>query len=261
LSKIGKVMPKVLEKKLIEEFKDTEAFSRDDLYDFYKHFESDLKEGTFTWRIHDLKNKDIIRTVKRGWYTLSFKPRYEPVISSEILKLSKRIGEHFEEVEYCLWETSWLNEFLHHQSSKRMIVVEVEKGFEENLYFLLKDNFNYEVYLNPHEKEIDLYITESHKPVIINKLITKSPLSKRTEKRSNVPVPQLEKILVDLFADEKLFYFYHGSEMNILFENALRKYSVNYTRLFSYAKRRAREEQLKSYLNNNLKHVIMDIFE
>lgn len=254
-------MPKIFEHRLIEEFKERDAFSRDELYDFFRYFEPKLKEGTLGWRIYDLKKKDIIKSVKRGWYAISYKPNYKPEISSELLKLSRATKEYFNDLKYCLWETSWLNEFLQHQSSKEIIIIEIEKGFEQDLYFRLKDSFKYELYLNPYEKEIDLYITESRKPVVIKKLITRSPLAKQTIKKHKVPIPQLEKILVDLFSDEKLFYFYQGSEMTHLFENAIKQYTINYTRLFSYAKRRDREDELKSFLNNNLKHLIKDMLE
>lgn len=254
-------MPKVIENRLIEEFKETEAFSREELYSFYKDFEPDIKEGTLGWRIYDLKKKNIIKSVRRGWYSISPKPFFKPETSSELLKLSKGITEHFKDLKYCIWETPWLNEFLQHQTSKQIILIEIEKGFEQDLYFQIKNNFKHEVYLNPQEKEIDLYITESQKSIVIKKMITRSPVSKQTVNKNKFVTPQLEKILVDIFADEKLFYFYHGSELTHLFENAIERYSINYTRLFSYAKRRDKEEGLKAYLDINLKHVIMDIRE
>jgi len=254
-------MPKVFEHKLIEEFEERKSFSRDELYNFFRYFEPHLKEGTLGWRIHELKEKNIIRSVRRGWYAISYKPRYKPELSNEIIKINKVLTEQFQDLKYCIWETSWLNEFLQHQTSKRIIIIEIEKGYEENLYFHLKDNFRQELYINPHEKEIDLYITESKKPVVIKKLITRSPISKQSINKNKLAYPQLEKILVDLFSDKKLFYFYQGSEMTNLFENAIKRYSINYTRLFSYAKRRDRDEELKLFLNNNLKHLIMDIIE
>lgn len=254
-------MPKVFEHRLIEEFRERESFSRDELYAFFRYFEPNLKEGTLGWRIYDLKEKNIIRSVRRGWYTISYKPKYKPEMSPELIKLSKVISEHFQDLKYCVWETSWLNEFLQHQSSKRMLIIEIEKGFEQDLYFYLKDNFQHELYLNPQKKEIDLYITESRKPVVIKKLITRSPISKQTINKNKVSFPQLEKILVDIFSDERLFYFYHGYEMTYLFENAFKRYSINYTRLFSYAKRRDRAEELKTFLNNNLEHILMEIRE
>ena len=53
-------MLKFVENKFIAEFKDRESFSRDELFDFFRLYEPDLKEGTFGWRVFDLKNKNII---------------------------------------------------------------------------------------------------------------------------------------------------------------------------------------------------------
>ncbi len=79
-------MPKVFEHRLIEEFKERESFSRDELYSFFRYFEPNLKEGTLGWRIYDLKEKNILRSVRRGWYVISYKPKYKPELSKEILQ-------------------------------------------------------------------------------------------------------------------------------------------------------------------------------
>lgn len=57
---------KNIENTLIEAFKEHSSFDRNELYDFYRDFEPDLMDGTFSWRIYDLKNKDIIKTIGRG---------------------------------------------------------------------------------------------------------------------------------------------------------------------------------------------------
>jgi len=98
-------MPKIIENRLLEEFKNRDAFSREELFDFFRYFEPNLKEGTFGWRIYDLKNKNIIKSIQRGHYTISYKPEYKPEISGEILKLAKVISERFEDVKYCVWDT------------------------------------------------------------------------------------------------------------------------------------------------------------
>ena len=51
-------MPKIIENKLIEAFKEQSSFDRDQLFQFYLDLEPDLKESTFSWRIYDLKKKD-----------------------------------------------------------------------------------------------------------------------------------------------------------------------------------------------------------
>ena len=112
-----------------------------------------------------------------------------------------------------------------------------------------------------YEKAIDFYISESQNPIIIKKLITRSPISKRTEKRVKFYTPLLEKILVDLFTENKLFYFYQGAELIHVYENALKNYTLNYTKLFSYAKRREREQDIKQFMTNNVHYLVKDLIE
>ena len=69
-------MPRIIENKLIEEFKNKGSFSRDELFEFFRSYEPDLKVGTFGWRIYDLRNKNIIKPLRRGVYTISLKPKY-----------------------------------------------------------------------------------------------------------------------------------------------------------------------------------------
>ena len=95
-------MPKIIENKLLEEFRNRDAFSREELFDFFRHYEPELKEGTLGWRIYDLKKKNIIKSIQRGYYTISYQPKYKPDISREILKIAKVISERFEEVKYCI---------------------------------------------------------------------------------------------------------------------------------------------------------------
>lgn len=252
-------MPKIIERRLIEEFKGRKSFSREDLFDFFRYFEPDLKEGTFGWRIYDLTNKNIIRSIRRGLYVVSYKPKYKPEVSKDVLKFAKRINEQFEEAKYCIWETEWLNEFSQHQASKQIVLVEIEKEFVESLYYELKDSFNNDFYLSPDKKVIDVYVAESNYPVIIKKLITRSPISRRTEKAIKFYTPLIEKILVDIFAEDNIFYFYQGSELVHIYENIISNYSVNFTKLFSYAKRREGEQEIKSFLANNMNHLIEGI--
>ena len=261
LVKIGFIMSKIIEKKVIEEFKDRDFFTREDLLYFYKEFEPDLNEGTFGWRIYDLKNKNIIKPLKRGLYVISYKPKYKPEISSNLIKIARRITDQYEDVKHCIWETEWLNEFSQHQNNRKIILIEIEKDFVEPLYYDLKDFKRKELYLNPDEKDIDFYISESNYPVVIKKLITRSPITKRMERKVKFSAPLLEKILVDLFAEEKLFFYLQGSELIHIYENAISNYTINFTKLFSYAKRRDREQEIKHFMMNHMFHQVKDIIE
>jgi hypothetical protein len=113
--------------------------------------------------------------------------------------------------------------------------------------------------LDPDEKTIDLYIAESEQPVIIKKLLTRAPLSKKTEKNIKFYIPTIEKILVDLFTEEMLFYSVQGSELMHIYETAISRYTINFTKLFSYAKRRGREQDIKQFITNHMFHLVEGI--
>jgi len=252
-------VPTFLENRLIEEFKDREYFTREELFEFYRRFEPDLKEGTFGWRIYALKDKSILRPVKKGLYAISSKPEYKPRVSPELIKLAKRITEKFEDAKHCIWETEWLNEFSQHQASKRVILVEIEKDFMESLYYELRDSSRKEIFLNPDQKTIDFYVAESDHPVVIRNLISRSPIDTRTEENIEFSTPLLEKILVDLFVEEGLFYYLKGSELVNIYENSIRSYAINFTTLFSYAKRRERDNEIKQFIRSHMLHLVKDL--
>ena len=252
-------MPKIVENKLIEAFNGRSSFNRDELFQFYLDFEPELKESTFSWRIYDLKKKDIIKTIGRGLYIISYKPKYRPVLSDSVLKIASKTNQRFKEIQYAIWENQWLNEFTQHQVSNQMIVVEVEKEFTESLYYYLNDSLKMDFFLNPDDKEIEFYISESTIPVVIKRLVTRAPISKLKVKKNAVPFATLEKIMVDLFADENLYHFYQGSELINIYEKTLERYSINFTKLFSYAKRRKKEQEIKQFMNNHIPNILENI--
>jgi hypothetical protein len=259
LAKIGPNMPKVLENKLIETFQGRESFTREELFHFFQDFEPELKAGTFGWRIYDLKNRNLIKPLKRGVYVISHKHQYASDVSPRLLKLAKLLSANFDGVKYCVWETDWLNEFVQHQISKSTLIIEVEKGFEESVFYSLREHSYREVFLNPDEKVIDFYISESNQPVIIKKLLTRAPLMKRSANKVDFYIPTLEKILVDLFSEDRLFYYLQGGELLHIYDNALSKYTINFTKLFSYAKRREKEYDIKQFMSHHMPHLVKEI--
>jgi hypothetical protein len=46
-----------------------------------------------------------------------------------------------------------------------------------------------------------------------------------------------------------------------IYENAISNYTINFTKLFSYAKRRDREQEIKQFMTNHLCHLVGDIIE
>ncbi|MDQ3747661.1 MAG: hypothetical protein M3367_01410 [Acidobacteriota bacterium] len=236
------------EKQLIGRFEKGKTFSRDDLYDFYLEYEPDLKDGTFGWRIYNLKKKDIIKSVGKGIYTICDKPRYQPVLSEPVKKIVRLLARNFSDAKYCVWESSWLNEFSNHQSGSFFTILEVEKDLLNSVFFNLKDNKVKDLFLQPNENEMEIYVMEKENPVVLKCLISRSPLQKINDKKLKVNIPVLEKIVTDIYCDRDTFYFYSGNELEAIFENAVNRYTLDFSRLLAYANRRGKEIEIKEFL-------------
>ena len=252
-------MSKIIENKIIDVFKERHSFSRSELYEFYLSSEPNLKNSTFNWRVYDLKKRNILKTIGSELYVISYKPMYKPVLSDNAVKIARKTIERFKDIKYSIWETQWLNEFSQHQTSNEMIVVEVEKEFEESLYYYLNDSLKMNFFLSPDEKQIKFYISESSVPIVIKRLVTRAPINKIKDKKVTIPIATLEKIIVDLFADENLYHFYQGSELIHIFERIIERYNINLTKLFSYAKRRKQEEEIKAFISHHIPNFLEDI--
>ena len=239
------------EKQLADRIEKRETFLRSELYDFYSEYEPDLKDGTFGWRIYDLKKKNVIKSVGKGIYKLCGKPEYEPRLSEKAKKTAKLLVKKFSDFNYCVSETSWLNEFSVQQTGSSVLILETENDLVNSAFFALKDEVK-DLYLQPGENEMERYVLEKEKPVILKSIISRSPLQKIKYKNQTINVPRLEKILTDVYCDRHIYYFYSGVELRNIFENALSRYTIDFSRLFNYARRRGRETEIKDFITQKI---------
>ncbi len=225
---------------LRKEFRGRESFSREELYAFYRHFEPKLKETTFRWRIYDLKNNQVITTISRELFTLSFKPVFKPNIEDTERKIFSKIDKQFPTLKLCIWSTKIVSEFMLHIPGKYITILQVEKQAIEPIYSFLKEQNFRNVYIEPEEKEIERYIYETETAIVLQPLVSKSP----TQNVNTVATTTIEKLIVDLYSDKKLFAAFQGSEYVHIINNAYKRYSIDFTKLFHYAKRRTKETEL-----------------
>jgi len=231
-----------------EFFKNKPVFTINDIRKYYRRIDSNFKETAFKWRIHDLKQKKLIRSVKRGVYALQSHPVYQPVISDSLEKKHKEIKKEFPYSKCCVWETRWLNELMIHLPGNFMALIEVESEAAQSVFYFLQNRSTREkVYFKPSEKEIEQYIAANRHSIIIRPLVTQAP----TKEQDGICIPKLEKILVDLFVEKCLFIAYQGQELITIFENAYNQFPVNLSTLFRYAYRRKKKDQLKDFLQKN----------
>lgn len=221
--------------------------TREELFRFYKTSEPDLNESTFGWRLHNLKERNVLRPVRRGVYSFSVKPPFQPTIEPKLKTIASRIGRNLPLVRFCVWHTRWINEWMIHQPARFLLLVEVEADAAESIFYFLKDRGYKNIFLNPDDDLVGRYVYEETEALIVKNLVTKSPLLQG----QSVPVPSLEKILVDLFADPGLFVPHQGTELAHIFNDAFSQYELNITRMLAYAKRRTREQELLKFIREN----------
>jgi len=230
-------------------YSSSENIKRDDLYRLLtKYFYGDLNRSTFDWRIYELKKTGVIEPVRQGVYRLSGgKKIFYPIISNKQKRINRLINKAFMDINYCSWNSSWLNEFSRHQVYSNILILNIEKEFMQSVFHLLMDNSFRNLYINPDQKINDNYISENKESIIINSLITKSPLFKIFK----VPIPRIEKILVDTFCDDNLLQPFKGEELITIFSNAFEEYKIDIAKLINYSRRRKKEKQIKAFLIQN----------
>ncbi len=252
---------------LMEVFCYRKNITREELKEFYRKFNPELKETTFRWMLYDLKKKEVITALDRGHYCLincrneisnnnvhALKNKeYRPIIQQRLEKIYNKVKEQFPFINICIWETSWLNEFMVHQPFKFMIIVEVENGTEESVFYHLKAKYS-NVFLKPSQQELERYVYDNRDSIVIKKLVSQAPISQNKK----IATPKLEKILVDVFMEKDFYYPYQGQELINIYENAFRYYRISTKSLNRYADRRKCGNGVKGFLKQHQLQLNMD---
>lgn len=232
---------------LINYFSDRKIFTKQDIYNYYQINGISLSDNALRWRIYDFKKAGLIKSIKRGVYTISPKQHFTHESSVLIRKITKLFLNRYNDINYCVWNTNCLNSLMIHQPISSFIVFETENDVTESVFYYFKDN-NIKAFNNPSEKIMESYVLGEQDVVVVKPLVTRAPVFNEEQ----LVFPELEKILVDIFCDDHHFYIYGGHEMIIIFENAFNNYSINYSSLYGYAARRGKKDLLKKFIDNKV---------
>lgn len=184
----------------------------------------------------------------------SYRPlrTFEPFISDSIQVLNDLLLKDFPLLTHCIWTTEWLNTWMIHQSVHTYTIIEVEESACESVFYHFRASGFKNVFLEPDALLMERYVSDAENPIIIQKLLLRSPLlSVKVGNGRTVKVPKLEKILVDVYCDDILFFAYRGNEQEQLFQRVFNNYALDMKTLFAYAERRKRKVSLMQYLHSN----------
>lgn len=218
-------------------------FSIEDLF-AYLHERIGINRSSLSWYLFKLVNENVLVRTGRGMYAKVMKPTFVPKPIEEVKEAYDLLQANFPFAKFCVYQGEIIAPLQHHLSSNRVIYVETDRDSAETVFNFLKD-VNRDVYLRPDKEMIYRYVDMDSRVFFVKNLVSEAPL----QKVSGVPMPTLEKLLVDILRDTDFFYL-QGSESDRIIENAFNLYAVNRSRLFRYAGRRKVKEDLSSILEN-----------
>jgi hypothetical protein len=218
---------------------------RHDLALFLMELNPSLKDSSLNWLIYNLIKANVIHRIVRDTFRIGpaeiLRPDYTSSLSDEATELLSYMKDNYPLLNYIIWESRALNEFLNHQMARNYIFVEVERDLADLVFDRLENKFDYRTLFKPTEKEITLYSDQI--TVVILGLNTEAPIKEHE--------PLLEKLLVDLFANKLISYITSPSEFDFVYEEAFAKYKVNPAAMLRYARRRNKEPIVKEYIERN----------
>jgi len=190
-----------------------------------------------------LIQEGILQRVGRGKFRLGEGRKYIPEISSETKSIFKKLKLAFPYANFCVWNTSVLNEFMQHQPGKYFLLVETDKETTNSVFYFLRE-IKKSVFIEPTNDILEKYIVNEKEVIVIKSLISEAP----TQNIYEVETATIEKMLVDIFCDEVIFSAQQGAERRTIFREAFTKYTINQSKMLRYANRRRKKEELNEYV-------------
>ena len=200
--------------------------------------EGGIKKSSLSWHLFKLLRTNRLFRVGRGKYAKATKSLFVPVLSEKVEAVYRVVEAHFPFARLCVYDGGIIESLCHHLASNRMIYVEAGREEAESVFHLLKAQGE-NVYLSPGKEFVYNYVDMDKGGVFVKPLVSEAPL----QKLKGLPVPALEKLLVDILRDEDFFYL-QGSESLSVYENAFGLYAINRDKLLRYAKRRKIQEEV-----------------
>jgi hypothetical protein len=198
---------------------------------------------TINWRIYELVKNGVIERIGRGKYKLGKQKHFNPLVSEDFKSLYIKLKEEYPFLDISIWSTEWIKEWMLHIPNNHEIIIEVEKGTEESVFYFLS-NLIENVFLNPSKDILDKYSNDNKPIYIVKNLVTGAPLQKNNE----VQISSIEKIMVDIVVDNELYANYQDRDLENIFENAYQFVSINEDKLFRYASRRNKKQLVEEYI-------------
>ena len=200
---------------------------------------SDIERNTLSWHLSNLCKKGKLRRVGRGIYTLQSATTFIVKANAKTRSLYRSLSEQYPFADFCVYSADVITPLLHDMMPNNTIYIETNRDTVESVFDMLLPKYNGRIFLMPTKEIATTYIDFAKENIIVKPLVTEAPLALD----GKVPVPTLEKLLVDTRVDAD-FYYLHGYENLEMLRTAISHYDVNQTRLLRYADRRNAKDSI-----------------
>lgn len=241
-------------KLVFSQFKDQPHFTRQEIHDFLLKENPGLSDGTLGWRIHDLKKKNIIQQIKSGIYTVHVKKEFLLQQERSLWRFLFNFGVDAGYPKLCIWNTQVLERLSEHHNQKNRIIIEVKPSAIDRIYNSLSKTTGYIPYIHSIDTSVPAPEDTSKRPVVIKRLIPRSPIKTVYLDLIDFPFPTLEKILVDTLMETNTKDELQHKQLIEMFDKALSTYVIDFSKLYNYADRRGKLDDIRQFIQVNLPH-------
>ena len=218
-------------------------FSREDLLNAMKHCGLDIGTANFKVKLQKLlASGNVARAGRNAYYVPQAGiGKYRHDYSGLSNKIAASIVEQYPYLDFVIFELIQYNEFVNHQLAHNAIFVDVDEDAVDFVFDTLKEAYPGKVLLKPTIEEYQKYWYDDM--IVVRRLVSEAPKNKKIKWQS-----RLEKVLVDLLADNLLQGILSPAELPAIYEDAFRKYVIDESSLFRYAKRRGAEKKIRQFI-------------
>ena len=226
-----------------------QIYHRNDIIIALKSVHNNLSENSYRWAIGYLVDHGFLRHTGRDRYTLSQsneKNDYCPYYSDTANHITKSVTGQYPLIEFTVFESFLLNEFLNHQIAQNTIFLQVDRDVSGFVFDYVRERISGTALYSPSVKEYSRYWHPEC--IIILNQTSQAPLSKKSPHDITI-----EKLLVDIYCDKSMRLIYSIAEYETIVKTAYELYNVDTVKLLRYAGRRNKGSEIKHFLPDEQK--------
>lgn len=240
--------------RFVEQFGSRDTIHKPELVSLLRQQYPDAKPTTLDWHIYDLVQQGLLVRRGRGRYQVVSKDNrrlaFVPSIPDELGLLEKKLSEAFPLLTTCLWSTQTVQPYLMHVPFVDYWLLEVDRdavdavlSFVQSVCSTDEHPVTAPVIRASDFATIEPYLTDISRILLLKPLVSEAPL----QRVGDMTTITAEKLIVDLIADDTLFFMYREELLRIV-QGITSRYIINIDKIRRYARRRHQLPQLNKVL-------------